>query len=78
MAATHLRSMSIPRSVGPQQAQLFALTPPQITFLDDPNPEKNDQLTRTTNLLVSAVKFYRTLRDKQLEPGMAVGVSDAH
>ena len=41
---------------------------PQIRLRDDPVLEKNQQLQRLTSLISSSVKFFRTLRDKKLEP----------
>ncbi|XP_075412422.1 carnitine O-palmitoyltransferase 2, mitochondrial [Tenrec ecaudatus] len=41
---------------------------PFIAFNPDPKPEYNDQLTRATNLTVSAVRFMKTLRASLLEP----------
>ncbi|XP_030741922.1 carnitine O-palmitoyltransferase 2, mitochondrial [Echinops telfairi] len=41
---------------------------PFMAFNPDPKPEYNDQLTRATNLTVSAVRFLKTLRASLLEP----------
>lgn len=41
---------------------------PFIAFNPDPKPEYNDQLTRATNMTVSAVRFLKTLRAGLLEP----------
>ncbi|EQC30009.1 hypothetical protein SDRG_12289 [Saprolegnia diclina VS20] len=41
---------------------------PQIKIKDDPNPAKNAQNQRAASLIASSVRFFRTLRDKQLEP----------
>lgn len=41
---------------------------PMLVFLNDKNPEYNTQLTRATNLLISSLRFYRSLRDDKLEP----------
>lgn len=34
----------------------------------DARPEYNDQLTRTANLVVTALRFMRSLREELLEP----------
>ncbi|KAM9108779.1 carnitine O-palmitoyltransferase 2, mitochondrial isoform 3-T3 [Megaptera novaeangliae] len=41
---------------------------PFMSFNPDPKSEYNDQLTRATNLTVSAVRFLKTLRADLLEP----------
>ncbi|CAK6441136.1 unnamed protein product [Pipistrellus nathusii] len=41
---------------------------PFMAFNPDPKSEYNDQLTRATNMTVSAVRFLKTLRDGLLEP----------
>lgn len=41
---------------------------PILIFQNDTKPEYNDQLVRTANLLVSAVRFMLSLRDEILEP----------
>jgi carnitine O-palmitoyltransferase 2 len=41
---------------------------PQLTFLDDPTPGKGDQAIRAASLVSSSLRFFRTLRDEQLEP----------
>lgn len=41
---------------------------PFVAFNPDPKSEYNDQLTRATNLTVSAVRFLKTLRAGLLEP----------
>ncbi|KAF0873884.1 carnitine O-palmitoyltransferase 2, mitochondrial [Crocuta crocuta] len=41
---------------------------PFMAFSPDPKSEYNDQLTRATNLTVSAVRFLKTLRAGLLEP----------
>uniref|UniRef100_A0A8C5NX02 Carnitine O-palmitoyltransferase 2, mitochondrial n=1 Tax=Jaculus jaculus TaxID=51337 RepID=A0A8C5NX02_JACJA len=41
---------------------------PFMAFNPDPKPEYNDQLTRATNMTVSAIRFLKTLRDGLLEP----------
>lgn len=41
---------------------------PILVFQNDTKPEYNDQLVRTANLLVSAVRFMLSLRDQILEP----------
>ncbi|XP_044528894.1 carnitine O-palmitoyltransferase 2, mitochondrial isoform X2 [Gracilinanus agilis] len=41
---------------------------PFMSFNPDPKPDYNDQLTRATNLTVSAVRFMKTLRAGLLEP----------
>ena len=41
---------------------------PQLAFLQDPAPEKNDQAERAASLIVSSARFIRTLRDNHLEP----------
>lgn len=41
---------------------------PLLVFQNDVRPEYNDQLTRATNMLVSAVRFMLSLRDGILEP----------
>ena len=64
-------------NVNPQVVHLIQCvhlhnTPTQLTFLDDPVAAKNTQLVRASNLLASSVKFFRTLRDEQLEPGASM------
>ncbi|OQR96495.1 choline/Carnitine O-acyltransferase [Thraustotheca clavata] len=41
---------------------------PQIKIKDDPNPAKNIQNQRAASLIASSVRFFLTLRDKQLVP----------
>nr|XP_019813007.1 PREDICTED: carnitine O-palmitoyltransferase 2, mitochondrial isoform X2 [Bos indicus] len=41
---------------------------PFISFNPDPKSEYNDQLTRATNMTVSAIRFLKTLRADLLEP----------
>lgn len=41
---------------------------PFMAFNPDPKPEYNEQLTRATNMTVSAVRFMKTLRAGLLEP----------
>ena len=41
---------------------------PFLGFVDDPDPTQNTQLNRTTNLILSSLRFYRTYRDGLLEP----------
>ncbi|CAL1532065.1 unnamed protein product, partial [Lymnaea stagnalis] len=41
---------------------------PFITFNDDPRAEYNTQLIRASNMLISSVRFMKTLRDEKLEP----------
>uniref|UniRef100_A0A182MZ77 Choline/carnitine acyltransferase domain-containing protein n=1 Tax=Anopheles dirus TaxID=7168 RepID=A0A182MZ77_9DIPT len=41
---------------------------PLLMMNPDPRPEYNDQLLRTTNLVVSSLRFMRSLRAKTLEP----------
>ncbi|KAK1801221.1 hypothetical protein P4O66_022903 [Electrophorus voltai] len=41
---------------------------PFMSFNPDPKPEYNDQLIRATNMVCSAVRFMKTLRDGLLEP----------
>lgn len=41
---------------------------PALVMKLDSRPEYNDQLTRTTNLVVSSLRFMRSLREQQLEP----------
>ncbi|KAM6218160.1 carnitine O-palmitoyltransferase 2, mitochondrial [Rhynchocyon petersi] len=41
---------------------------PFMTFNPDPKAEYNDQLTRATNMTVSAIRFLKTLRAGLLEP----------
>lgn len=41
---------------------------PMIVFQNDVKPEYNDQLIRSTNILISAVRFMLSLRDQILEP----------
>ena len=43
---------------------------PQLTFHDDPIPEKNDQATRAAVLAYSTARFMRTLEDQKLKPDM--------
>ncbi|XP_052865340.1 carnitine O-palmitoyltransferase 2, mitochondrial [Anopheles cruzii] len=41
---------------------------PLLMMNPDPRPEYNEQLLRTTNLLVSSLRFMRSLRARYLEP----------
>ncbi|XP_074858992.1 carnitine O-palmitoyltransferase 2, mitochondrial isoform X2 [Carettochelys insculpta] len=41
---------------------------PFMSFKPDPKAENNDQLTRATNMTVSAIRFLKTLRAGYLEP----------
>ncbi|XP_075974466.1 carnitine palmitoyltransferase 2 [Anticarsia gemmatalis] len=41
---------------------------PLITFVNDEKPEYNNQLIRSTNMLISAVRFMLSLREQILEP----------
>lgn len=41
---------------------------PFLALKNDPRPEYNDQLTRATNLVVSSLRFMRSLRENVLEP----------
>lgn len=41
---------------------------PMLIFLNDKNAEYNKQLTRAANLLISSLRFYKSLRDGILEP----------
>uniref|UniRef100_A0A182QK97 Choline/carnitine acyltransferase domain-containing protein n=1 Tax=Anopheles farauti TaxID=69004 RepID=A0A182QK97_9DIPT len=41
---------------------------PLMMMNPDPRPEYNDQLLRTTNLVISSLRFMRSLRAKILEP----------
>ncbi|CAB3223279.1 unnamed protein product [Arctia plantaginis] len=41
---------------------------PLIVFVNDSRPEYNNQLVRSTNMLISAVRFMLSLRDQILEP----------
>lgn len=41
---------------------------PALIMKPDARPEYNDQLTRTTNLVVSSLRFMRSLREEVLEP----------
>ncbi|CAH0702329.1 unnamed protein product [Spodoptera exigua] len=41
---------------------------PMIVFQNDVRPEYNDQLIRSTNMLISAVRFMLSLREQILEP----------
>ncbi|XP_053070030.1 carnitine O-palmitoyltransferase 2, mitochondrial isoform X1 [Acinonyx jubatus] len=41
---------------------------PFMAFIPDPKSEYNDQLTRATNMTVSAIRFLKTLRAGLLEP----------
>jgi len=41
---------------------------PFIAMQDDPRPEYNDQLLRATNILLSSLRFAKTLRANILEP----------
>lgn len=43
---------------------------PQLTFQNDPNPAKMEQAARAASLIYASIGFYRTLRDKQLEPDL--------
>mgnify|MGYP001393123327 CR=1 FL=1 len=39
-----------------------------MTFLDDPNPAKNDQAVRAASMIHASASMFRTLRDGHLEP----------
>lgn len=41
---------------------------PMIVFQNDVRPEYNDQLIRSTNMLISALRFMLSLREQILEP----------
>ena len=41
---------------------------PYIGWENDPSPNKNTQLARATNLIVSSVSYFRTLRDEKMNP----------
>ena len=41
---------------------------PQLTLCDDPDPRKNGQAERASQLISASVAFYRTLRDGYLTP----------
>ncbi|XP_062606864.1 carnitine O-palmitoyltransferase 2, mitochondrial-like, partial [Saccostrea cucullata] len=41
---------------------------PFMSFQDDPRPEYQNQLIRSTNMIVSSLKFMKTLRANILEP----------
>ncbi|CAH1393922.1 unnamed protein product [Nezara viridula] len=41
---------------------------PFLVFIDDPKIEYNDQLIRSSNLLISSLRFMRSLRNNYLEP----------
>ena len=41
---------------------------PMIVFQNDVRPEYNDQLIRSTNILITAVRFMLSLREQILEP----------
>lgn len=41
---------------------------PALIMKPDERPEYNDQLTRTTNLVISSLRFMRSLREEVLEP----------
>ncbi|XP_014272988.1 carnitine O-palmitoyltransferase 2, mitochondrial [Halyomorpha halys] len=41
---------------------------PFLVFIDDPKIEYNDQLVRSANLLISSLRFMRSLRNNYLEP----------
>ena len=41
---------------------------PQIRIRDDPDVFKNTQLQRSASLIASSMRFFKTLRDKQLAP----------
>lgn len=41
---------------------------PALIMKLDARPEYNEQLTRTTNLVISSLRFMRSLREKLLEP----------
>ncbi|KAI9913119.1 hypothetical protein PsorP6_006674 [Peronosclerospora sorghi] len=43
---------------------------PQIRLKREPVPEKNALNQRATSLIASTLRFYRTLRDKHLEPDL--------
>lgn len=43
---------------------------PQMTFLDDPNPAKNERAVRAASMIHASAAFFRTLRDEQLEPDL--------
>lgn len=41
---------------------------PMLVFKNDPKPEYNNQLLRTANLLISSLRFYKSLKKNILEP----------
>lgn len=41
---------------------------PALIYKLDPRPEYNDQLTRTSNLVITSLRFMRSLRENLLEP----------
>ncbi|UYV69813.1 CPT2 [Cordylochernes scorpioides] len=41
---------------------------PALVWKTDPDPQYNDQLTRATNMAVSILRFYRSLKEEVLEP----------
>lgn len=41
---------------------------PALIMKLDPRPEYNDQLTRTVNLVITSLRFMRSLREELLEP----------
>lgn len=41
---------------------------PMLVFTSEKRPEYNTQLVRATNLVISSLRFYRSLRDNILEP----------
>ncbi|OWF48755.1 carnitine O-palmitoyltransferase 2, mitochondrial-like [Mizuhopecten yessoensis] len=41
---------------------------PFVSFVDDPRPEYRTQLLRSTNMIVSSLRFLKSLRDNILEP----------
>lgn len=43
---------------------------PQMTFLDDPVPEKNNQAVRAASIIHASGSFFRTLTEEQLEPDL--------
>lgn len=41
---------------------------PMLVFTNEKRPEYNTQLVRTTNLIISSLRFYKSLKDNVLEP----------
>lgn len=41
---------------------------PQLTWMQDENPQKNEQAVKAANLVSAAVRYYRSLKANVLKP----------